>query len=134
MTRAILVLVTLIYAAVDDLWYLKKRGPNGERIPSKRHGRGKRWRVRSAGLPSEAFAKRPDAERADAARRTDHARGVYIDPALGSTTIEAYSDTFRAAQLWSPGTVERAEQVFRLHINPGLGKLALSQYGSRTSL
>ena len=33
--------------AVDDLWYLRKRDPaTGERLPSQRHGRGKRWRVR----------------------------------------------------------------------------------------
>jgi hypothetical protein len=31
---------------VDDLWYLNKRGPNNKRLRSKRHGKGKRWRVR----------------------------------------------------------------------------------------
>ena len=32
--------------AVDDLWYLTKKDENKKRIPSARHGRGKRWRVR----------------------------------------------------------------------------------------
>ncbi|WP_165947386.1 transposase family protein [Micromonospora sp. 15K316] len=32
--------------AVDDLWYLSKRGQDGKRLPSRRHGQGKRWRVR----------------------------------------------------------------------------------------
>lgn len=32
---------------IDDLWYLKKRDPDTKKpLPSRRHGRGKRWRVR----------------------------------------------------------------------------------------
>ncbi len=46
---------------LDLLWYLSKRGPDGERTPSKRHGRGKRWRMRyvdDSGQPrSELYEK-----------------------------------------------------------------------------
>lgn len=49
--------------AVDDLWFRRRRDPaSGERLPSKRHGRGKRWRVRwndpETGRPrTELFAR-----------------------------------------------------------------------------
>ncbi len=51
---------------VDDLWYLGKRGPDGERLKSKRYGRGRRWRCRYQdvnGTPRERlFERKADAE------------------------------------------------------------------------
>jgi hypothetical protein len=54
--------------AVDDLWYLPKRDPaSGDRLPAKRHGKGKRWRVRYAddtgATVTKLFDKTVDAER-----------------------------------------------------------------------
>lgn len=42
---------------IDDLWYLTKRGADKKRLPSKRHGRGKRWRVRYTDAAGEAREK-----------------------------------------------------------------------------
>ena len=68
---------------VDDLWYLGKRGPDGKRLPSKRHGRGKRWRVRyvdDTGQPKQKlFERRADAEQFDVNTRADVSRGQYVD-------------------------------------------------------
>ncbi|WP_432833531.1 tyrosine-type recombinase/integrase [Dactylosporangium sp. CA-092794] len=50
---------------IDDLWYLRKLNADGERIPAKRHGRGKRWRVRPDGQDegrTRLFARKSDAE------------------------------------------------------------------------
>lgn len=115
---------------VDDLWYLTKRGPDDKRLPSKRHGRGKRWRVRwndDAGLPrQQLFEKKTDAERHDAAMRADVSRGVYVDPTAGKTTVKAYGQQWRATVLHRDSTAERVERAFRLHIDPILGGRMLS--------
>ncbi len=77
--------------AVDDLWYLRKRDPaTGERLPSQRHGRGKRWRVRwidpeTGQTRTELFGRRADAERHDANMHADISRGQYVDPREGGS-------------------------------------------------
>lgn len=55
--------------AVDDLWFSRaKKGPDGKPLPLKRHGRGKRWRVRNIGYSDVHFDKRSDADKLDAER------------------------------------------------------------------
>lgn len=117
---------------VDDLWYsIRRRGPNGERIPTARHGRGKRWRVRwtdDQGQPrTQAFDRRADAERHDALMRASVHRGEYIDPVGARTKVAAYAVEWRRQQLWDPATAERVERAFRLHIDPIVGSLQLGQ-------
>ncbi len=112
---------------VDDLWYLKKRGPNKERIPSQRHGRGKRWRVRNDGAATVLFDKKPDAERYDANVRADLSRGQYIDPKAGTVTVAEYCERWRGLQLHRPGSAERAERIQRLHINLLLGEMEIGK-------
>jgi integrase len=125
--------------AVDDLWYSsrRERGPDGKLLPkkpTKRHGRGKRWRVRylnDTGTKVEKlFEKESDAERFDAAVRTDVARGLYVDPAAGRQTVQSFGDRWLAAQLYRPGTTDRVERTLRLHVYPVLGRLALAQVRS----
>lgn len=116
--------------AVDDLWYLKKRGPNGERLPSKRHGRGMRWRVRytdpETGKPRESlWDKKSDAEREDANQRADISRGKWIDPKAGQVKIREYGAAWRAQQLHRDSTAEMVERAFRIHIDPIIGDVTL---------
>lgn len=55
--------------AVDDLWYSRtNRDSNGDRVKLKRHGRGKRWRVRNTGSSDAHFDKFTDAETLDKER------------------------------------------------------------------
>lgn len=116
---------------VDDLWYLRKRGPAGERVPSKRHGRGKRWRARwvdDAGQSRQRlFTKQADAERHDANMRADVSRGVYIDPSAGKVTVKAYGEVWRHQQMHAEHTVDRIERTLRLHVYPDLGQVTLAQ-------
>jgi hypothetical protein len=117
---------------VDDLWYSSRRekGPDGRLLPptpTKRHGRGKRYRVRTSGLPSVLVAKKSDADRLDAERATDLARGQYIDPKLGQETVSAFGARHRKAQLYRGSTQELAERAFRLHIDPVLGRFPIAQ-------
>lgn len=118
---------------VDDLWYLKKRDPvTGERLPSKRHGRGKRWRARwidpETGKPrAELFHRKIDADRCDANRQADITRGQYVDPGAGRIVVADYAEQWRRNQLHRPSTAQRCERVIRLHITPLLGSLSLAR-------
>lgn len=116
--------------AVDDLWYLRKRdSATGERLPSKRHGRGMRWRVRyldDAGEKRERlFEKKSSAERFDVSVRSDVDRGLYIDPAAGRETVEQFAERWREAQIHRGSTSELMERTFRRHINPVLGRMSI---------
>lgn len=112
--------------SVDDLWYQsRKRGPGGERLPTQRHGRGKRYRVRwvddTGREQTRFFEKKADAERFDANVRADVSRGQYIDPKAGKVTVADYWATWRATMLHRPSTADRMDRAFRLHIEPILG-------------
>jgi integrase len=121
--------------AVDDLWFLKARDPGtGKRLPSKRHGRGMRWRVRyqddGGAKVEKLFEKEHAAKQFDASVRSDVDRGLYIDPAAGRVTVERYSKTWRESQLHRGSTSELIEGTFRRHINPVLGRMSLSSVRS----
>lgn len=126
--------------AVDDLWYLKKtkKGPDGERVKSKRHGRGKRWRVRyndDTGRAREMlFERKADADNYDASVRSDVARGQYIDPRAGRLTLKAYGLTWLAGQTFDPSTREAVELRLRVHVYPVLGGHELRVLAQRPSL
>ncbi|MBG0568089.1 tyrosine-type recombinase/integrase [Actinoplanes aureus] len=116
---------------VDDLWYLKERGPDGSRLPSRKHGRGKRWRVRWTDDQGEGrerlFERKVDAERFDANVRADVSRGQYIDDRAGRVTVATLAEQWRASQLHIDSTAIRVEHAVRLHIVPGLGQLQVGQ-------
>jgi integrase len=119
--------------AVDDLWFLKARDPEtGERLPAKRHGRGKRWRVRyvdDAGEKVERlFDKKVDAERFDANARADLSRGTYIAPELGRQTIKEFGEQWRAGLVYDrESSARRLEISLRLHVYPRLGGRKLAE-------
>lgn len=117
---------------VDDLWYLRTRdSETGSRFPSKRHGRGKRWRARwtdpETGQPrTELFDRRADADRHDANMHADISRGQYVDPRSGRMTVKEWAELWRKTQLHRASTAERVERVLRRHIVPVIGGLQLA--------
>jgi integrase len=125
--------------AVDDLWFSSKRAYDldGKKLPAtptKRHGRGKRWRVRyvdDTGRSRERlFEQKPDAVRFDQSVHTDVDRGLFVDPADSRQTVEAYAKTWRDAQLHRGSTSELIERTFRRHITPVLGHLPMGRVRS----
>lgn len=79
-----------------DQW--TRPGPNGKRIKTKRHGRGKRWLARwhEAGTGKErsrAFDTKGQAEAFLARLHTQLADGTWVDPKLGlGVTVGEYAD------------------------------------------
>jgi integrase len=124
---------------VDDLWFLKaKKDENGERIPSKRYGRGKRYRVRYTdpdGNPkTKLYAKKGDAERADLDLRSKVLAGTYIDPSAGRQALRPYAEAWLAAQTFDETSRESTTRRVRTHILPALGNLTLGELSQRPSL
>ena len=119
--------------SVDDLWYLRDKDPaTGQRRPSKRYGRGKRWRVRwvapQTGEPrTELFERKADADRHDVNMHADISRGQYIDPRAGRVTVAEYAETWRTTQLHRDSTADLVERALRLHIVPLLGHYAMAE-------
>jgi integrase len=114
--------------AVDDLWYLKKRDPNTKKpIPSKRHGRGKRWRVRYVDAAGEGrerlFDKKAPAEDFDAQCRAGVAPEVMIDRPGRSVTFAEYAERWRLSReaTWTTETRRRIPQNIRKHLVPVFG-------------
>lgn len=122
----------------DDLWYVNERGPDGKKLPSRRHGRGKRWRVRyndHTGAPkSQLFDKEAAAKDFEAKVRADVARGTYVDPDAGRILLRDYATEWLAAQTFSRSSYESVERRVRLHILPSLGHHELAALERRPSV
>jgi integrase len=119
--------------SVDDLWcHTNKRGPDGKKLPTKRYGRGKRWRVRytdDAGKrKSKLFETKTPADQFDAAVRADVARGVYLDQSRGQRTVKDFGEEWRESLLHNrEGTGKRLEIALRCHLYPRLGHRKLAE-------
>ncbi len=107
---------------VDDRWFTTDRA-TGAKVPTGRHGTGKRWIARwrdGERQRSRAFERKADAERFVAGVSTDLDRGTFIDPA-DKTTVRAYGDAWLAMQTSDPSTREAVERRLRLYVYPTLG-------------
>lgn len=116
---------------IDDLWYLTKRGPDKKRLPSKRHGRGKRWRVRytdAAGEPREKlFERKTDAEAFDLECRSGVAAEVKAKRETDRLTFAEYAQRWRESREsgWAAETRQRIPQNLRKHLLPAFGEKAM---------
>lgn len=119
---------------VHDLWYLKTRDPGTKKpLPSKRHGRGMRWRVtwpdpNNPGKElSEHFDKKTAAEAKNKTVGADILRGDYLDPKAGRITVAGYARAWRGRQIHDVVTAEDLDDFFRLHVDDEpLGKQAIA--------
>ncbi len=117
---------------VDDLWHLTHPpagavpcGKHGKQVASKRHGRGKRWRVRyfddQGNEKTGLFEKVADAEAFDVSVRADVARGTYLDANAGKITLRTFAASWLAAQTFGESTRETTESRLNTQILPVLG-------------
>ncbi|MEU8210209.1 site-specific integrase [Micromonospora sp. NPDC049044] len=114
--------------AIDDLWYLTKRGPDKKRLPSKRHGRGKRWRVRYTDASGESreklFERKSDAETFDLNCRSGVAEEVKVSRELEQLTFAMYAQRWKESREsgWSIETQRRVPQNLRKRLLPTFGE------------
>jgi integrase len=119
-------------ADIDDRWYRTTKGPSGKplRVPTVRHGKGKRWDVRwrdDAGRQRhKAFDRKADAERFLAQVTADLARGAYFDPRAGRVAFRTYAEQWRAAQVHRATTAAQVETHMRRHVYPTFGDRSLA--------
>ncbi len=114
-------------ARIKDRWFNARKGPDGERVKSTRHGKGDRWQVvydddegRERG---PTFARRVDAERFMTTVEADKLRGAYVDPDKGKRIFREYvTQEYLPAQVHhAPSTSETAASDLKNHILPTFG-------------
>ncbi|MEX5632136.1 tyrosine-type recombinase/integrase [Parafrankia sp. FMc2] len=108
-------------ARIKDRWFNAKKGPDGERVKSARHGKGDRWQVEyldDAGKPHyPTFAKRVDAERFLSTVEADKLRGTYVDPDKGKELFRARAEAWQRDQVQhAPSTAETVASDLKNHI------------------
>lgn len=128
-------------AEVYDQWHLSRPKKGAEPctdhssktrtlVPSKAHGKGKRWQVRWRDANDkqckENFEKRSKADARASAVQADLDRGLYIDPSVGKESFRAVGERWRGSAVHRPSTASRVERAVRLHIYPTFGDRAIA--------
>ena len=135
-------------ADIDDRWWRTARGPDGKPLTDEqgrpvkektsRHGTGlryvARWRDHLGRQRSKGFHRKGDADRHLATVKTDLARGSYVDPVMGKTTLRAYAADWLATRTSDESTRGRLERELRNHILPALGDYELRVLATRPTL
>jgi len=91
-------------AGIEDLWTKTTRNSDGttEKVPSKLHGQGSRWRARyvdSRGQEhSKRFGRKADAQRWLDQETTDHQTGTWTDPKLAGETFGVIAERWYATK------------------------------------
>lgn len=111
---------------VHDLWHLKPREDpvTGKMIhpPSKRYGRGKRWRVtwtdpnNPAKELTDHFDKKTDAIAKDKIVGASIIQGQYVDSVAAKQLVRDCLDKWRLQRLHDLQTADTVERFFRNHV------------------
>jgi hypothetical protein len=129
---------------VSDRWHLKRRPKRGEpgcehrKIPTTKHGKGRRWQVEYADpdgkLHYPCFDREEDAADFLVNVRADMLRGTYRDPGAGQVTLRKYvEEVFLPAQSSDSVTRERVMSALRVHVLPQLGDKRLQELEAHPS-
>jgi integrase len=118
---------------IQDRWYKTETDANGKprRVKTDRHGTGMRYRARYVAPDGTEKSKSfPDRQKRLAEQwlahiEADLARGQYIDPRAGRTTVKQHAERWLASLTMDPGTYVDTERRIRLHVLPHLGRHTL---------
>jgi integrase len=116
---------------IDDLWYLAQRGPDKKRLPSKRHGRGRRYRVRYLDAHGQTrekmFERKRDAEEWELKARTGPVEENKVDQSERLRTFREYGERWRLSREvgWALETRKRVESNLRVNLYPQFGDRSL---------
>lgn len=111
--------------AVDDRWF-KTDKTTGKRVPSARHKRGMRWRVRNPGYREQYFERKDDAKALDDWQRGQIVAGMLpFDPTKGTVLFERYATDVLTSEYDRDLITERTYKKYmgqlRLHVFPYMG-------------
>jgi integrase len=93
----------------EDLWTRRVKVDGvTQRVPSKRAGRGLRWRARfvddQGGEVTKAFGRKVDAQAWVDEQTAARITGTYVDPKSGKVTFSSYFTEWATNQIWAPNT------------------------------
>jgi integrase len=117
-------------AGVEDRWTKTVRDEHGnpKKVPSARHGTGKRWMARYVDDEGHEHAKAFD-RKADAQTWLDNevtaklATGTYVAPKAGLITVEEVYTSWSASQgHLAPSTIRTRHSAWLIHIRPQWGQ------------
>lgn len=118
--------------SVEDSWNTVDRS-TGKKVPTQRHGRGKRWRVRNRGARTVSFDRRTDADAYDTKVKSDLLMGVIpFDHSAGRMTFATYTAKWLREKHY--GTRSRSTVGSRIdnHLTPTFGHMRMSDIRSST--
>lgn len=123
-------------AHIQDRWYTLEPDPRNpkkqKRVPTARHGQGRRYRVRYLDPDGVERARtfadgQLKAAREFKAQQELHlARGTYVDPKAGKVTVASFAKDWLADLDIDELSRQAMEMRFRSQIVPHLGRLELS--------
>lgn len=112
---------------VEDAWFTKDRA-TGKKVQTKRHGRGKRWRVRNPDQPTRSFEKKGDAEAHDVQVRSQVQQGLKpFDLTAGRMLFRDYAEEWLARQAYSPSSSSHYRGYLTTHLFPHFGDMQLGR-------
>ena len=119
-------------SGVEDLWTKDERDETGtvRRVPSKLHGKGKRWRARyvddSGNEHTKRFARKVDAQDWLNAQVSTLVQGTHVAPRDARRTVRQWSDEWLTGYaIHRDGTVRQA-RVHIAQINAEFGDVQIS--------
>lgn len=108
-----------------DLWSRPDPGDKSKRIPSARHGKGKRWLAcwldPEGRERTRAFGNKRAADTHWQKQATDVERGDYRDPKSGKEELDTIAQRWLQSRDVDPATLNRYSSIYRLHIKPEFG-------------
>lgn len=107
---------------VEDAWYMTDK-TTGDKVRTRRHGRGKRWRVRNRGARTVSFHKKSDAEAHDTVVKNDLLLGkVPFDHTKGRVLFETYAPACVKERYANENSRKKATSLLDNHLIPFYGK------------
>jgi len=119
-------------SGVEDLWTKDERQPDGsvQRVPSKLHGKGKRWRARYVDdmgqEHSKRFARKTDAQTWLDAQMSSLVQGAHVAPRDMRRTVSEWCDLWLQGYANNRAGTVRQARVHIAQINAEFGNVPLT--------
>lgn len=112
--------------SVEDSWFSTDKA-TGKKVQTKRHGYGKRWRVRNRGARTVNFAKRSDADAYDISVKADLLKGVTpFDRSAGRVKFKEYARKWLVERYHNPNSRSTVSSRLETHLIPFFGEKRMS--------